>query len=325
MPLPVNDTANDAAIISVRDLRKTYRSGLLRRKRDALQGVDLEVPRGQVFGLLGPNGAGKTTLIKVLLGVVRHWTGEASLFGYRAGTVDARRRVGYLPENLRLASHHTATTALNYYGRLAGLDWSTIAKRSAELLELVGLADRTREPVTRYSKGMVQRLGLAQALLHDPDLLILDEPTDGLDPKGRADVRMLLRRLGDAGKTIFLNSHILQEVELVCDRVAVLAAGKVRAQGSLAEIAAQLPPSERVRIELVGATAAQLLAAIPTATADQITALQNGILRAELPAAASTQIDQYVDQLRAAGLSIANLQMQRPSLEEMFISVVGPA
>ena len=314
----------DSAIISVRDLRKAYRSGLRRRRREALCGVNLEVASGQVFGILGPNGAGKTTLIKVLLGVVRHWTGEAILFGSPAGSVIARRRVGYLPENLRIAGHHCARTALQYYGRLAGLDWPTIYSRSTELLQLVGLADRPNEPVTRYSKGMVQRLGLAQALLHDPDLLILDEPTDGLDPVGRSEVRALLKELSGRGKTIFLNSHILQEVEIICDRVAVLAGGTVRAYGSLDEIAATLPHAQRVTFE-VAAVPMHIWSALQLSSAAKVLPSAPGIVRFELPAEEPTHVNRYIDLLRAADLNIQGVKLQRPSLEEMFISVVGPA
>ncbi len=314
----------DTAIISVKGLHKSYRSGWFRRKREALRGVNLEVAKGQVFGLLGPNGAGKTTLIKVLLGVVRHWSGSANLFGERVGTLRARRRVGYLPENLRLPSHHNAVTLLRYYGRLAGMDYRTIETRSRELLAMVGLADRTREPVTRFSKGMGQRLGLAQALLHDPDLLILDEPTDGLDPAGRAEVRMLLKRLGESGKTIFLNSHILQEVEMVCDRVAVLAGGQVRASGTLEEIAASLPNQERVRIDVVSDSVETVVQSLGLESNTRgITQVRTGLVRAELPAKDAQIVDHYVDRLRAAGMSISALQTIRPSLEEMFISVVG--
>lgn len=224
--------------MAVDSLRKVYRGGRWWRRSDihALQGVSLSACRGQVFGLLGPNGAGKTTLIKILLGVIRSSGGRASLFGLPAGSTPARRRVGYLPESLRVDRHHTARSALSFYGRLSGLDSKAIRDRSDELLELVGLSTRDRESVKRFSKGMLQRLGLAQALMHDPDLLVLDEPTDGLDPVGRQEVRKVIERLRAAGKTIFLNSHILHEVELVCTHLAIMAHGEVLASGSLDEL-----------------------------------------------------------------------------------------
>ena len=226
-------------IVEVEDLVKIYRGWSVsgRRRIEALGGVTLSAHAGEVFGLLGPNGAGKTTLIKTLLGVIQPTRGRASLFGIPAGTAAARRSVGYLPESLRIDTHHSARSALRFYGRLSGMDERSIGRRIDELLELVGLRDRDRESVRRFSKGMCQRLGLAQALMHDPNLLILDEPTDGLDPVGRRDVRRIIERLRANGKTIFLNSHILQEVELVCTRVAIMAAGRLRGIGTIEELA----------------------------------------------------------------------------------------
>ena len=159
------------AAIEVHDLKKNYKSGWFKRPFEALKGVSFQVKQGEIFGLLGPNGAGKTTLIKVLLGIVRRSGGQASLLGRPAGDLSSRIKVGYLPENLRIAGHHSAHSALDYYGQLSGLQGAQIKARRDELLESVGLADRSRERVKKYSKGMVQRLGLAQALLHDPELL----------------------------------------------------------------------------------------------------------------------------------------------------------
>ena len=184
-------------IVEVRELRKVYNGWSWggRRRIEALRGVTLHADAGEVFGLLGPNGAGKTTLIKILLGVVKPTAGKATLFTQAAGSSRARMRVGYLPESLRVDRHHTARSALRYYGRLSRMSSAQIARRSDELLELVGLRGRDRESVRQFSKGMYQRLGLAQALLHDPDLLVLDEPTDGLDPVGRSEVRRVIEQL----------------------------------------------------------------------------------------------------------------------------------
>src|SRR6056297_3777205 len=258
-----NASTGSASIVEVDDLRKTYRSGLFGTKRlEALQGVSLDVRAGEIFGLLGPNGAGKTTLIKTLLGIVRKSSGTATLFGQPVGTTRSRYRIGYLPENLRVEKHHTARTALHLYGKLSRMPSRTIAERTEQLIQKVGLAGRDCESVRRFSKGMYQRLGLAQALMHDPDLLVLDEPTDGLDPVGRNEVRKVIERLRDLGKTIFLNSHFLQEVEMVCTQVAIMAGGKILASGPIGQLsgltadgssAAQPAPPQTIVIEVAAA------------------------------------------------------------------------
>ena len=226
----------DQLAVTVRDLAKVYRGGLFRKRVQALNGVSLDVPRGEIFGLLGPNGAGKTTLIKILLGIVRRSSGSASVLGHVAGDRRGRRSIGYLPESHRIPHHLTGNTALEYYGQLSGMPLAEICAKRDGLLDTVGLGKWGRTPVKNYSKGMQQRLGLAQAMLHDPDLLILDEPTDGVDPVGRAEIRDVLFQLKDRGKTVFLNSHLLQEIELVCDRVAILHAGLVRHVGPVREL-----------------------------------------------------------------------------------------
>ncbi|MBI1314080.1 ATP-binding cassette domain-containing protein [bacterium] len=227
---------SESLAVTVRDLAKVYRGGFFRRRVQALNGVSLDVPRGEIFGLLGPNGAGKTTLIKILLGIVRKSAGSASVLGHVAGDRRGRRAIGYLPESHRIPHHLTGNTALEYYGQLSGMPLSEIHAKRNGLLDTVGLGKWGRTPVRNYSKGMQQRLGLAQAMLHDPDLLILDEPTDGVDPVGRAEIRDVLFQLKDRGKTVFLNSHLLQEIELVCDRVAILHAGLVRHVGPVREL-----------------------------------------------------------------------------------------
>jgi len=317
-------------IIAVDRLTKTYRSGRIGgRPIEALRQVSLDTRAGEVFGLLGPNGAGKTTLIKILLGVIRGSGGSARVLGFPAGSIAARRRVGYLPESLRIDRHHTARSALQFYGGMSGLDRQTIRDRGAELLRLVGLEGRDRESVRRFSKGMYQRLGLAQALLHDPDLLILDEPTDGLDPVGRNEVRKLLLDLKSRGKTIFLNSHILQEVELVCDRVAVMAGGQVRGVGTIAELTKCLGDRE-VRLDLAGAAdelrLARLLAeALAPATVPlRVDRLPGDLLRVTVATNDQSQIDLLVDRVRAESLSILSLHTPRRSLEEVFLMLVGP-
>lgn len=306
------------ASIEVRDLRKSYRTGWFRRRFEALKGVSFEVGRGEIFGLLGPNGAGKTTLIKVLLGIVRRSGGSATLLNRPAGDRASRIRVGYLPENLQIASHHTAHTALEYYGKLSGLTSKDIKARRGELLESVGLADRTRESVKRFSKGMLQRLGLCQALLHDPEVLILDEPTDGLDPVGRSHVRNVLNGLKEEGKTIFLNSHILQEVELVCDRVAILDCGIVKALGTVDEIAPDQEEGVELQLTVTGSKEAIEAALGERSAANwEVNGDQQSRFRVRVKDQAA--VDGCIDDLRRSSISIISLERRRLTLEDAFL------
>ncbi len=314
---------NDSPAIDVRQLHKIYTEGLFTKKKyHALRGIDLQVGRGEVFGLLGPNGAGKTTLIKTLLGIVRRSSGQAFMLGDPAGSKSARSKIGYLPENLSFPAHHTAAQALRFYGRLSLVPENEIRSRSTELLEQVGLLGRERELVRKYSKGMRQRLGLAQAMLHQPELLILDEPTDGLDPVGRSEIRRLINWLKEQGKTVFLNSHILQEVELVCDRVAILAGGQLRGVGTPAELTHQFHGalSTKVRVELSGEQAD--VEGIRQAQACDLLLLPDGRWQFSANVESQADIDQLIDRLRDNRLSIHQLQRTRPSLEEVFLSAV---
>jgi ABC-2 type transport system ATP-binding protein len=330
-------------VIAIDQLAKTYRSYFWSgRAISALRGVSLQVSPGEVFGLLGPNGAGKTTLIKILLGVVRATGGKASLFGYPAGSIQARQRVGYLPESLRIDRHHSARSALRYYGQMSRLSHSQITERMDPLLKLVGLEQRDREPVRRFSKGMYQRLGLAQALMHDPDLLILDEPTDGLDPVGRSEVRRLLLELKGRGKTIFLNSHILQEVEMVCDRVAIMSHGEVRGIGSVDELTHEVAGREVV-IDFTLASTNESIPSVAPGSIDllrplienaiaknhplparlALDALPDGRIRLKFACSDQKQTDGIVDWLRSKGYSISALKTSRRSLEDVFLALVG--
>jgi ABC-2 type transport system ATP-binding protein len=202
----------------------------------ALRGLDLRVEPGQVVGLLGPNGAGKTTAVKILTGLVRPTAGDASLFGVPVSDPAARRRLGYLPEHFRFPGWLTGRQLLRYHARLAGVDAHRDGTRLDELLAMVGLDGRGDERIAGYSKGMTQRLGLAQALVGRPDLVLLDEPTSAMDPLGRREIRTLIRGLSDQGVAVVLNSHLLSEVELVCDHVVVIDRGRVLRSGTLDEV-----------------------------------------------------------------------------------------
>jgi ABC-2 type transport system ATP-binding protein len=217
-------------IIDCVELRKRYGSTV------AVDGLTLSVSPGEVFGFLGPNGAGKTTTIKMLLGLVRPSGGEARILGRAPGDPGAMGRIGFLPEHFRFHPWLRAADFLDLHGQLYRMAPAARRRRVGELLARVGLADRARTRLADFSKGMSQRIGIAQALLNHPELVFLDEPTSGLDPLGRREVRDLVRELRDAGVTVFLNSHLLSEVEVLCDRVAIVKAGRVRRIGSLDEL-----------------------------------------------------------------------------------------
>jgi len=314
---------NDSSIIDVSELEKTYRLGLFRRKTvEALKGVSLRVDRGEIFGLLGPNGAGKTTLIKILLGIVRKSRGEAQLLGRPAGDRHGRRQVGYLPESHRIPKHLTANSALEYYGGLSGLPVSRVRELRGELLDLVGLGDWGKVGVKKFSKGMLQRLGMAQAMLHRPKLLILDEPTDGVDPLGRTQMREVLQKLKADGQTVFLNSHLLQEVELVCDRVAILDKGRLLKVGNIDEITHLGKVDVVFRLQGDEATVREALKnrkIVNWKTHD------DNQLQLEVEAAGQAELDASVDSLRRAGVSIFSMARHRPTLEQAFIEIVNQA
>jgi ABC-2 type transport system ATP-binding protein len=306
--------------IDVRDLKKTYRQGWFgRRSIQALRGVTLQVARGEIFGLLGPNGAGKTTFIKILLGIIRRSEGEATLLGHNAGSRKSRLRIGYLPEHLRMPAHLNAFTALDLYGQMSYLPASIIRQKREPLLASVGLLERARDSVKKYSKGMLQRLGLAQALLHDPDLVFLDEPTDGLDPVGRSHVRNVLTDLKRRGKTVFMNSHILQEVELVCDRVAIMDQGNIRFLGTVEEITQQ--PTTEFQFELRG-DKQSIERALRNFVTDEIASAPE-LTRATVRFSSPAELDQAIDALRAAGISILAIARRRITLEDAFLKLVS--
>ncbi len=231
---PTPNTQHPPAI-EIAGLHKAY------GRKIALHDLDLTVQPGEVFGFLGPNGAGKTTIVKILLGLVRATRGEARIFGLPAGDPEARRRIGYLPENFRFHDWLTGSALLDFHARLAHIPADKRHDRIADVLALVGLQGRGQDRIRSYSKGMTQRIGLAQAIIHEPDLVLLDEPTSALDPVGRREVRDLIRGFRARGMTVFLNSHLLSEVEMVCDRVAIVDRGRVVRNGRLSDLVGGLP------------------------------------------------------------------------------------
>jgi len=242
-----------SAILQTQKLRVEYRSRELRQPvKVALHGLDLEVRAGEVFGFLGPNGAGKTTTMNVLLGFVPPTSGAASLFGIDVRQPIARQRIGYLPELTYYYKFLTAEELLRFYAKIFGLPRAEADSRIEKLLQLVELEAAAKRPIKSYSKGMQQRVGLAQSLINNPDLLILDEPTSGLDPLGRMKVREIIQRLKNDGKTVFFSSHELGEVETVCDRVAIVHQGELKAVGTVAEISAGHENLEKAFLKIVG-------------------------------------------------------------------------
>ena len=229
------------------DVRKVYPTGLFGRTRvEAVRGITLDIPRGSVFGLLGPNRAGKTTLVKMLLGLTRPTAGAVTRLGEPLKDRSTLGRVGYMHENHAFPRYLSAPDLLRFYGGVGGIDAATLNERVPKLLDRVGLADRTREPIVGFSKGMTQRLGLAQALVNDPDLLVLDEPTEGLDLFGKQLLRDVVREFRTAGKTVLLVTHALAEVEELCDALAVVVQGKVAYRGKVAELLSD-PKSKKPR------------------------------------------------------------------------------
>lgn len=299
------------AVVAVDQLVKRY--GAI----EALRGLSLEVERGQIFGLLGQNGAGKTTLIKILLGITRASSGIANLLGEPAGSPSVRQRVGYLPEDHRFPEYHTGVSLLNFYGTLLGMSALERKKAIPPNLELVGLTRRQHYKIRSYSKGMKQRLGIAQALMHDPEIIFLDEPTDGVDPVGRREIRELLTSLKQQGKTIFINSHLLGEVELICDRVAILQRGQMIRQGTTQELTQQQGHYE------IGLAPGESL---PQADLEQLgfSILPQGDFW-EVQTRSSQSIDTLVSHLHRIGLHLRHLVEKRQSLEDLFLATVDSA
>jgi len=238
-------------VIQTRGLRRVFKSR--QRVVEAVAGVDLTVRKGEIFGFLGPNGAGKTTTMNVLLGFVNATSGSAHLFGVNVREPIARRRIGYLPELTYYYKFLTAEELLRFYARIFGIPAAEAERRIDTLLKLVELESARKRPIKTYSKGMQQRVGLAQALINNPDLLILDEPTSGLDPLGRMKVREIIQRLKNEGKTVFFSSHELGEVETVCDRVAIIHQGELKVEGRVADLIQEHETNlEQIFLKIIG-------------------------------------------------------------------------
>jgi ABC-2 type transport system ATP-binding protein len=309
--------SDGAPALSVRGLRKAFRTGHIRRSlRPVLHGLDLEVRKGEVFGYLGPNGSGKTTTLKILMGLTAADAGEADILGVPYQARDWRFRTGYLPENPYLYDYLTAREYVHYAAQLYGLDKATRNKRAAELLARVGLTESADVPLRRFSKGMLQRAGLAQALVSDPELVILDEPMSGLDPIGRRMARSLILDLRKAGKTVIFSTHILSDAETLCDRVAVLNAGRVVGAGRLDEL---------LRLDV-----AHMDVLVSGLSGRAIEGVAGVLSRETLGERWALEVDeknlaQVLQAVTAAGGRVLSVQPTRQSLEDYFVERVGQA
>ncbi len=300
--------------ISVSEVTKRYTSRFGRSVVTALDGVSLRVEPGEIFGLLGPNGAGKTTAVKILLGLTYATSGEASIFGIPVGRPESRQRVGYLPEGHRFPGYLTARATLSVFGRMSGMSAAARRERIPALLERVRLSEWADVRVKKFSKGMVQRLGLAAALVADPDVLLLDEPTDGVDPVGRREIRDLLQEEARRGRAILLNSHLLSEIEQTCSRVAILRKGRVVREGRIEDLTRQ-----EARYRMVARPVDERLLEAFRATGAAVERVNGHLI---LSVRDLAHVNDLVDRLRAQGASLEELAPDRSTLEDVFVDLV---
>lgn len=301
-------------VIEVQSLTKVYQTGLKKGNLVALDEVNLTVSQGEIFGLLGPNGAGKTTLVKCLLGITGISAGQVLLNGLPPDDPRSREKVGFLPENHRFPGHLTGAGLLELSGKLSGMSTGEIAKRIDYLLPLVGMNKWAGMRVTKYSKGMSQRIGLAQAMISDPDILFLDEPTDGVDPIGRKEIKDVLKKIRDAGKTVFLNSHLLAEVESLADRVMILSKGRVIRTAGIEELTSH--DKQYVIIAEIGNERIE----IPKEIGKRISISRRELI---VELYKEDDINKVIDQLRLKRISIRAVTPRKVSLEQSFIELVS--
>ena len=303
-------------ILKAEGLSKTFKVGFWGRPAIAVQSLDLEVRKGEVFGFLGPNGAGKTTTIKMLMGLIYPSSGQAWLFGRPIGDKEAKARLGFLPEAPYFYDYLTSHEFLQFYGHLFGLRGAVLNKRIDELLELVGMTHARHLQLRKFSKGMLQRVGIAQALINDPELVVLDEPMSGLDPIGRKEIRDLILRLKETGKTIFFSSHILHDAELLCDRVAIILKGRLVACGRVSEL---IDEGTTHSVEMV-------VDGLGQEGVDHLRPLTSRIVMQGSQALAvltsHQQIGRALEIVRAGKANLVSLTPHRGSLEELFIREV---
>lgn len=301
-------------VVVIENLTKKFQSGWPGRPPViALDGLSFSVRQGEIFGFLGPNGSGKTTTLKILMGLMRQTGGRLDVLGKPAGDVGVRRRIGFLPEHPYFYDYLTAEEFLSFYGHLAGLDRHGVSRRVTELLDVVDLAEARTRQLRKFSKGMLQRIGLAQALIHDPELVVLDEPMSGLDPIGRKQVRDLILNLRDQGKTVFFSSHIIPDVEMICDRVAIILKGTLLETGRVDELIGH-GYTQSVEIVCSGIKASD----IPQITQAATRVLQQGE-QSWIMLPSHDQVEDVLSVIRAHHGKLVSVTPQKGSLEEIFI------
>ena len=302
-------------VVCVESIVKDFRPGFGLRVRRVLHGVSLAVGEGEIFGFVGPNGAGKTTTIKVLMGLIRATSGRATILGCDVAQTDFRRHIGFLPENPYFYTFLTAREILHFYARLSGVPAAERGGRVESLLDWVGLTQAADTRLRTYSKGMLQRVGVAQALVHDPKVIFLDEPMSGLDPLGRKEIRDIILRLRDEGKTVFMNTHILSDVEMICDRVAIIVEGAIRYQGRIEDF---LTEDEMWSDVLLSHLSAEAAASIE----EDCDARFRGLGERVEIRVRDKQVTAVLWAALAAGAEVISVTPHRVSLESIFIDTV---
>ena len=300
-------------VLDFEAVTKTFKSSIRGRRLYTLGPISFGVKESEIFGYLGPNGAGKTTTIKIALGLLKPTSGKVTCFGFPGGAAEARRRMGFLPEQPYFYQHLTGRELLEFYGNMFGLRRAESRRRAEHLLELVGLGSFGDTAISRFSKGMLQRIGLAQAIVNDPDLVVLDEPLTGLDPAGRREMRDLIVDLKSRGKTVFFSSHILQDVEMICDRVGILAGGRILKIASVSEVLEKSVRWIEVEVNGLSAEAARGLGLIGLEVAGD---------KAVIRVAEGDDLNRAIARLMSAGARISSVVPMRLTLEDYFLSQV---
>jgi len=304
--------------IEVNQLTKIYKTSKKNIEVTALNNFSLTVKKGEIFGLLGPNGAGKTTLIKTLLGIVFPTSGDAKILGSPISDFRIKQNIGFLPENHKFPNYLTAEQTLKYFAQLSNVDVKNVGLQIDKLLELVKMTKWKKTKISKFSKGMMQRLGLAQAMMNNPELIFLDEPTDGVDPIGRKEIRDVLNDLKNSGTTIFLNSHLLSEVELVSDRVAIMNSGKLLKEGTVEDLTTS---KESYIIETASNFDNNLL--LESFNNISIKLDSTNKLNVNVNVKDNLELNFVIDKIRKAGVNIKTIALQKHSLEELFMSLIN--